>query len=667
MAVSAAAYAAFQNAGGTAVPVANPAGATDGDAMVLFVTSADAARTLTDLGGWTLLGDKTYNTRRTFVLTRPYAASYPNLAISAASVVGSVIMALRPGSGASISGVTLGTIWDRPSNGGSINTTQAPSVDAPAGSMALAISTEVSTGEETEPGVTLAGTGWTKWFYADTDPAAAVAVNYFAALKAMTAAGATGVPTTTWPNNSNNSMGVQVLVTEGAAVIPATGRVGAHGCFAFSNTAVTIGYDRLGGSAHEIVLRNGTTEVSRKTVTHNATSGWGSAEFTGLTPGVLYTAKFVVDGVEQTDSQVAVRTLNPAATAFNVVAGSCQFTGSTHPVFTRMREKNPVFLSHMGDLHYQDAETEPAWRGAMESSLTAMKGFLETVPMVWAPDNHDVIRTDPAGGGDQVGMARWKELAGSTGWGSTNSLGRSWRHGRVLFIHTDNRSARDNYQTAPEPRSFLGAAQKTWFKNLLTAANADASIKVVVWLCSWTARNDQNGRWDSYPTETTELENHINSMPGLKAKMVMVGGDSHTLQADSGARTGNVFRFHGIPSLNMSGFNRSSIYATGGWDIAEADLRTEAQAEADWGGYSLLSVADTGTALTLTWKAIRVNAAGVEDEMATWSRVYSDTPPPEPAPPLPLRVGTAQAADVRLGDAPVQRLYVGATSVWQRP
>lgn len=413
-----------------------------------------------------------------------------------------------------------------------------------------------------------------------------------------------------------------------ASVAPATGRCGSAIVGGFSTTHLTAGWDKLAGTVHEAVLFDaaGTTELSRATLSFDA-YGWGSATFTGLTPNTRYRIRAQVDGAYQTDTKfegTAIKTLaTGVVSSFVAIAGSCNFTGSNHPVWDNIAAENPVFLAHMGDLHYVDATAEAAWRAGMESSLTAakMKTMLQGTMMNWVPDNHDIIRTTPAGGGSADTATAWKNMAGSYDHASSDSLGRSWRHGRILFIHPDLRTARDNYNSGGGTVLF-GAAQKTWLGNLIDAAAADSSIGMVVFLSTWTARNDGSGRWDSYPAESSWLEGKFNAYPALKAKTVMVGGDSHVLQADSGARTGSLWRFSGIPSLNISGFNRSSQYATGGWDIAEADLRTSGQAEADWGGYSRMTFADDGSTVSFTWDAVRINAAGTPDVMATWSKSF---------------------------------------------
>jgi hypothetical protein len=102
----------------------------------------------------------------------------------------------------------------------------------------------------------------------------------------------------------------------------------------------------------------------------------------------------------------------------------------------------------------------------------------------------------------------------------------------------------------------------------------------------------------------------------------MVGGDSHQLQADSGTRTlAQGSRFVGVPSLNVSGFNRSSTGANGlNWDIAEGDVRLSTDPESDWGAYSRLTFTDNGHTIDMLWEAVRVNAVGATDILASWRR-----------------------------------------------
>lgn len=478
------------------------------------------------------------------------------------------------------------------------------------------------------------------------------------------AASGTYTVTLTVTDNASATGTISHTVTV-TSVPPATGQVGIRACLNFGQTYLTIGFDKIGGSVLECVLfaANGTTELTRQTMTNDATTGWGNVNFTGLTADTTYKVKAVVDGTTQTDLLMTLKTLKPAGTAqsYTFVAGSCNFTSSNHPIWDNIAALNPEFVDHMGDDGYMDASTEAAWRAGVESTMTTSKriAFHSKVLMAHNYDNHDRIITNPTGTGtglnlgetDPATNTEYRQLAGTSNFSSSDTMGRSWQVGRVLYIATDHWSVRDDADGDPSPRTMLGATQKAWLKAALTAGAADSTVVLIIWFCQWTDQNDTNGRWNSYPEETSELEAHVNALANNgKRKLVMMGGDSHILQADSGVRTlAQGARFNGVPSLNISGFNRSSdTYFTSNWNIAEAQLRTTAQNESDWGGYGKTVITDTGDMLLLDWYATRVNVSGGEDVMAHFQKSFGQP-----------------FSDVYVGDTRAKAIYVGATQVWK--
>lgn len=642
--------AAFgSNAGANTFTPTNPAGATSGDRVLLFASHTGTAATITDLQGWTLLNTLTFNTRKWHILERAYAESYTPIALSTTEGIFWATVALRASSGYQLSPTTLGATWRRVDNGGSINTTQAPSMTAPADALALAFFSETSTAAETEPGTTLTGTGWTKWFWSKAAAGDANPVNYVA--YAAPVAGPTSVATTTWTNNSNNGAGVQLVVAQTATGPTPTGNLDTVGVYQNTATSLVAGARLITSGTVAAVLRLGGTEVQRKTITFS--SGRGNAEFTGLDPNTAYTVTYELDGIVQTDVQAAGRTLRTSPSSFTAVTGSCMFTASAHPIFDRIADDNPDFWTIQGDIHYEDSTTESGWWTGMVSSLNAFRGLPRKMVTRWTADNHDTIRTTPLGGGAPGVPPAWKQIAGPNNWASSDSIGQAWQNGRVLFIQADLRSARDNYQTDPAPLKLMGTAQKTWFKNLLTAAEADPNIALVVWFDNWIGLKQDSGRYGSYPAEYAELNSHIQNSAWIKSHLVLVGGDSHNLWADSGSRNWAEAAFPGIPSLNMSGYNRASPAETFFIpDIANATLMTSG-AEQDWGGYSRLTFTDVGgDSITFKWDAVRVNAAGTSDVMATWSKTFEAERAFQPW------------DDVYVGSTPASAVYVGAEKVW---
>ena len=206
------AWVAGTNSGAATLTLTNPTGAQTGDRIIAFVSHTGSAATITNLQGWTLLSTLTFNTRKWHILERAYASSYTDLTLSTAEGMLWVTTAYRPTSGYSFGSTSVGSTWRRVDNGGSINTTQAPSMTAGADTLALAFFSETSTGAEVEANTTLAGTGWSKWFWSKATAGDANPINFVA--YAEPSAGATGTATTTWLNNSNNGAGVQLLVPQ---------------------------------------------------------------------------------------------------------------------------------------------------------------------------------------------------------------------------------------------------------------------------------------------------------------------------------------------------------------------------------------------------------------------------------------------------------------------
>lgn len=607
------------NAGGSTVALTNPAGAQAGDRVVAFLSHTGAAATITNLQGWTLLSTLTFNTRRWHILERDYASSYTALTLSTGEGVLWATAAFRATSGYTLAATSLGATWRRVDNGGSINTTQAPSMTAAADALALAFFSETSTTAEVEANTTLAGTGWSKWFWSKAAAGDANPINFIA--YSTPSAGPTGTATTTWLNNSNNGAGVQLVIPQAASGPAPTGNLDTVGVFQHTATTLTVGARLLTSGTVEAVLKQSGVEVDRETVAF--TSGVGNATFTALAAGTDYTGVFEVDGVVQTDVLFAGRTLRTGVASFTAVTGSCMFTGSTHPIFDRIADDDPDFWTIQGDSNYADPTTEAAWWDGMVASLNAFRSLPRKMVTRWTPDNHDTIRTTPLGGGAPALPPAWKRLAGANGWASSDSVGQAWQNGRVLFIQVDLRSARDNYQTDTAPLKLLGTAQMAWFLGLLAAAEADDSIALVVWLPNWIGLKQNSGRWGDYPVDYAAINDTIHGSAWLLSHVVMVGGDTHNLWADSGARSWIEAAFPGIPSLNMSGYNRAADAETFFIpDIANASLIASG-VEADWGGYSRLTVDDDGTALDFQWDAVRVNAAGDADVMASWSRTFT--------------------------------------------
>jgi hypothetical protein len=249
----------------------------------------------------------------------------------------------------------------------------------------------------------------------------------------------------------------------------------------------------------------------------------------------------------------------------------------------------------MGDIHYADATTEAAWITAMEASFGAAKfaNLLKNGWMKWAFDNHDwggnsSNRLSPAKDFVPQGVRR---LNGD--FDHASAVYSTWVVGRVRYVQTEHWSQRDDMTDAESSaKTFMGAQQKQWWKDTLTAATEP----IIVWCCAWPLDNIANGRWASYSTETAELVAWLNARPNIKSKLICVGGDSHDVKLDSGTRTGNIMT--GVPSLNASPFNQDSLgFDTTGWDTAYYDPPDGS------GVYGVITVTDNTTSIDFKFEA----------------------------------------------------------------
>lgn len=646
-----------------------PDNLVNGELLFLHIVHISTTATLTDAAskGWVLLAAQVMGSRKIETYVRKYNSADPStvytLNKTSASISSSYVTEAVASHGVSDlnADFILGAKWARPSASSIV---QMPSITTPASDyMALAISGEATTSVGGDPVLTTPA-GFAVWGGRPEVSGASIE-QIWSYYKEMPTAGPTGTPIADYGANqatTANAAGYQIGIpplAEGGSI--SVGQIKAYGSVRPSATEIVIANKKIAATGTvEAVLYDaaGANELARVTVTHDATTKWGNARFVGLFANTSYLVKFFVNGTEQTDAVRHPKTLPAPGTAqsFRFVTGSCQFTASNHPVFDRIREENPAFVGHMGDIHYVDATEEVAWRGGMESSLAAAKfaQMLDTIPMSWSMDNHDRIISDKGGAGTALNLGvtnpktaeQWKHLAGSHDWASPDGLGQAWQVGRVLFISADLWSARDDPDFDAEPRTFLGATQKAWLKNLMSSTTA----VLIVWLSQWTNRNNGNGRWNSFPTETAELEAWLDARPEVKRKLIMIGGDSHSPQAGDGDYGGvSGYRFLGVPSLNFSGFNRGSTTGDGstGWNIVNEGAFTTGN-EADWGEYSRVDIVDDGTMLKFRWTGRKVDVAGNVTSRAYFERTFGQ-------PWDKLMHGGVLADRAFIGDQPVWR------------
>lgn len=621
-------------------------------AQFTFITNVEIVSPTPD--GWTLIRARTEGSRRTNVFAKTRLSTDVEMSqtfnISGSASVMGRIYALR---NVVLDNYVAGPGNSRATSGGGTQTTALSVTTTDQYRLVLAIAGEATTASDALGSITI-GNGFTTIdaigngsAYPENGTDNSIVMGY----KLIDSPGSVGDTPVNYPN-PHGTNGYAFLLTlkrvpgESTPNPISTGLIGLHALIGPSSDQVKIGAERLSGNPTDVVVAElwyeGVSKLSEQTMDGDA--DWLHANFQDVAPDSLWVVKFRVNDVVQTDVQLTGRTLPSwmTPTSFVAVTGSCQVTGSNHMIFDKMAADNPLFFAHMGDLHYKDASDFSEWRAGMESSMKAPRfaALLEKTFFHWSMDNHDRVITNP-GGDPALGLnlgatdprtvTEWRKLAGNQEWATEDTLGRTWVVGRVRFIQTDMWSKRDDPDFVASPRTFLGAAQKQWWKDVM----GSATEPLIVWFTQWTGRNNATGRWASFPEETAELEAFVDARPGLKRRMVLIGGDSHSLQADSGTHNAlrnasSSYRWRGIPSLNVSGIDKNGgttgdAGAAGQWDIANAGLRTAEEPANGWGAYSRMTFTDDGLHLRFKWEAVRMDYSGNTSVLAWFERSFGNT------------------------------------------
>lgn len=331
-----------------------------------------------------------------------------------------------------------------------------------------------------------------------------------------------------------------------------------------------------------------------------------SITVSNLTPNTQYYYAVESAGVVDTITIGKFKTFPTGPASFTIAFGSCAETGSSHPIFETIRNLNPLFFIHTGDLHYLDINTNDRnrFRRAFDTVLASptQAALYRVVPLVYIWDDHDY------GPNDSTSIAPGREAARLTYQeyvphyplpaGSGNvPIYHAFSVGRVRFIVTDLRSERSQKFAPDGPaKTMLGAAQKSWFKQELL--NAKASHALIVWVSSVDWVPSLSDGWHLYSTERREIANFIKAN-NIK-NLIMIAGDLHMLGIDNGANSdfadggGGGFPVIQASPLDRFGFKTSAPYSEG--------------VVAERGQFGIMNVIDTGQAmLKVEWSGRKWN------------------------------------------------------------
>src|SRR5690606_28399903 len=180
--------------------------------------------------------------------------------------------------------------------------------------------------------------------------------------------------------------------------------------------------------------------------------GWTKLTVSGLAADTTYHWAIELDSELEETPRGAIRTFPPEGepASFVFAAGSCNVTGSTAVTHGRIRDRSPLLMLQMGDLHYEDPdENDPAvYREAWEAALASetQAALYQNVPVAYMWDDHDWAPND--GDGSHVGrpaaLTAYREVVphypiSFAGDPDDTPVGQTFVAGRVRFVVLDTR------------------------------------------------------------------------------------------------------------------------------------------------------------------------------------------------------------------------------------
>lgn len=302
---------------------------------------------------------------------------------------------------------------------------------------------------------------------------------------------------------------------------------------------------------------------------------------------------------------------------FTFGAASCADTGSTSPVFTNLQNENLNFFLHLGDINYENIDTDNITRfyegyySVFNSST--QKDFFQSTLIFYIWDDHDFGVDNSRGTSptrtpahtayknfvpygalknylpqDDSSVFPTTATAGDTSnsiytkaYTSDDPYGifRSFVVGRCLFIMMDLRSFKDVLDN-----DILGNEQKVWLENQFKYASVNDQIRFVFLISTmfWIDTNLE-GEWSDYPNTQTQIANWVDTYVYKKGKDIMViSGDTHAMAFDDGRNN----YFGGFPVLQAAPLDSFPICAGGPYSHG---------VNVDRGQYSTIKVQDNGT------------------------------------------------------------------------
>jgi phosphodiesterase/alkaline phosphatase D-like protein len=328
----------------------------------------------------------------------------------------------------------------------------------------------------------------------------------------------------------------------------------------------------------------------------------------GLTPNTQYYYGVVIQGFLQLAGRGQFKTYPQTAASFTCAFASCAKTGSNSTVFKDIKNLNPLFFIHMGDLFYGDITTNDVnlYRTNYDKVFNAANqaDLYRNVPTVYMWDDHDYAGNDSNANtvARPAARAAYKErvphlnLPGALT--TDGGIYQSFVCGRVRFIVTDLRSEKFlNSQW-----KMMSQTQKDWFYGeLLQPEPFKVWVNTVPWIGAVTT--DESWMGTGYSVEREEIANFIKNN-GLEGKVAIIAGDMHGIAIDDGTNsdyaTGGGAK---IPVFQAAPLDRDASTKGGPWSLGSFTNGLIGNQ------YGVMNVTDTGgSAITVEWLGKRGTA-----------------------------------------------------------
>ena len=366
---------------------------------------------------------------------------------------------------------------------------------------------------------------------------------------------------------------------------------------------------------------------------NQTTNFMGTFEMQNLSPNTTYYYAIESHGIIDQRPEAVGKFKTPQAGphSFSFTAGACN-RFYTHPVFEKIREKNPLFMLVTGDLHYRDPNSTNVnvHRMAYERDVLSMgliRSLYNEIPIAYVWDDHDFSGDDSNAFsiGAESAKQAYREYVPhypfGTGLVNQNSaIYQSFVIGRVRFIMTDLRSE-------STPNGHMSAQQLQWFKNeCLAAKNAN---QMICWVSSFGITSHSNDSWGGsleFRQQRSDIFSFLNQ--SNIQNLFIVSGDAHAIGIDDGENTdcAGVTATHQCPRDECSWNPRYPLFHCGplGNNFSSKGVITNIlpmSGMSQIGQYGKISVIDNGGSdISITFTAYRVSPnSGTESVLANYT------------------------------------------------